>query len=555
VITTKLRPHLEKLLLAFIFLIVSASTIVWTLRDRTPPAWDPSDHITYGYDYYRLLAHADLSGFAREFFTVRHYYAPLVHLITALVFLVFGASRLTGIAVNLLSLAAMMWAVAWISRRLYTKAFVAEGRDNDPPAASVLVSVLPALIAAGYHFSAWLIHDAFLDFPLTAAVTVALALLIRADDFRVQRHALAFGVAAGLGMLVKQTFAFFLLFPALYVVARVLWTRDRRAILNLSLAVVVLIAIAAVWYGPHLQDVIAIYRENQQAAVNENEAPLYSFDSNFFYVHALISMQMQLPLAVVFAAGLIYSLIRLGKQSVILYLWLLSGIVCFSLVANKDVRYTVPVLPAAALISMCWLGESASLIAKLNGAARRVAVVLKVALVAAIAGWAFVSFFNAQWPRPGWGTAIDTPRYRWMVFSRNYYGFDHRPLQDDWSVPEIVGALSRPTGPPPVLGVIVNLPYLNPSSLSLFSRLLGEQRAASPLLDVRWVVEPSMIDRIQDCDYILVRTGLDKADWVAKIERDVEKLLRDNPNEFARDNSFPIPLPDAEAVIYRHQKK
>jgi hypothetical protein len=40
-----------------------------------------------------------------------------------------------------------------------------------------------------------------------------------------------------------------------------------------------LILVAAVWYGPHLQDVIAIYRENRQAAVNENEAPLFTFDS------------------------------------------------------------------------------------------------------------------------------------------------------------------------------------------------------------------------------------------------------------------------------------
>src|SRR6185436_6293615 len=98
-------------------------------------------------------------------------------------------------------------------------------------------------------------------------------------------------------------------------------------------------AIAAIWYGPHLQDVIAIYRENQQAAVNENEAPLYTFDSNFFYVHALISMQMQLPLASIFVIGLIYSLIRCRKQSVILYLWLVGGIALFTLVANKDVRY------------------------------------------------------------------------------------------------------------------------------------------------------------------------------------------------------------------------
>ena len=75
---------------------------------------------------------------------------------------------------------------------------------------------------------------------------LALALLIRAGDFRVPRHALAFGVAAGIGLLVKQTFAFFFVLPALYVVIRVLLTRDRRAILNLALAAVVMIVVASV---------------------------------------------------------------------------------------------------------------------------------------------------------------------------------------------------------------------------------------------------------------------------------------------------------------------
>ena len=553
--TTKLRPHLHNLLLVSIFITLSTSTIIWTLRDSTPPPWDPSDHLTYAYDYYRLLAHADFSGFARELFTTRHYYAPFVHLVSAGVFLILGASKLTGIIVNLLSLAALLWAVAWTSRHVYTQRPATPESTNAPVSPPVLLSVMPALIAACYHFSSWLMHDAFLDFPLTAAVAVSFALLIRADDFRVRRHALAFAVAAGIGLLVKQTFAFFFVLPGVYVAIRVLWTRDRRAIFNLALAGVVLILVASIWYGPHLQDVIAIYHENRQAAVNENEAPLFTFDSNFFYVHALISMQMQIPLAVIFVIGLIYSLVRCRKQSMILYLWILSGITCFALVANKDVRYTVPVLPGAALISVCWL----------RGFILRpgpvkipvgVAGVLKAALVAGIAVWAFVSFFNAQWPKAGWGTAIDTPRYRWMVFARNYYGFDHRPLGDDWSVPQIVRMVTEAhTTSPPVLGVVVNLPYLNPSSVSLYARLLAHDRAAPSMIDVRWVVEPSMIDRINECDYVLVRTGLDKADWVASAERNVEQLIRDNPDRFIRAASFPIPLEAAEAVIYRHQKR
>ena len=567
---TNLRPYLDKLLLASIFIVLSASTILWTLRDRTPPPWDPSDHLKYAYDYYRLLAHADFGGFAREFLITRHYYAPFVHLVSAAVFLVLGASRLTGIGVNLLSLAALLWAVASMSRHLYGSPESAEVNITSAPPFALIV--LPALIAACYHFSAWLLHDAFLDFPLIAIVAVSFALLIRADDFRVRRDAIAFAIAAGIGMLVKQTFAFFFVLPAIYAVIRVLRTRDRRAILDLVLAVTVLILIAGVWYGPHFADVIAIYRENQRAAVNENEAPLFTFDSNFFYVHALISMQMQLPLAVVFVAGLVYSLVRCRRQSLMLYLWLLSGIAGFALVANKDVRYTVPVLPAAALLSACWLREFARL--RAETVARKAFGALKGALVAAIAVWALVSFLNAQWPKPGWGTAIDTPRYRWMVFARNYYDFDHRPLNDDWSVPEIVSTISnlprehpiasngssaldsgRAEEPAPVLGVVVNLPYLNPSSVALYARLLTPQRAGPPLIDVRWVVEPSMIGRIDDCDYILVRTGLDKADWVASVERDVEQLIRTTPNRFTRVATFPIPLTEADAVVYRREQR
>ena len=143
-----------------------------------------------------------------------------------------------------------------------------------------------------------------------------------------------------------------------------------------------------------------------------------------------------------------------------------------------------------------------------------------------------------------------------MVFARNYYGFDHRPLDHDWSVPEIVDTVSkRQTATPPVLGVVVNLPYLNPSSVALYARLLTTQRAAPPLVDVRWVVEPSMIDRLNDCDYVLVRTGLDKADWVSGVERDVEQLIRGNPDRFIHEASFPIPLTDAEAVVYRREKR
>jgi hypothetical protein len=163
------------------------------------------------------------------------------------------------------------------------------------------------------------------------------------------------------------------------------------------------------------------------------------------------------------------------------------------------------------------------------------------------------------------GSYIDTPRFRWMVFARNYFSFDHRPLSDDWGVPEVVSALSRPdtnewNGQPatntsqPKIGVVVNLPYLNPSSVALYARLQAPGRAGPPIVTMIWLVNKSAADQISDCDYLLVRTGLDRAEWLAPLERYAEDLIRSNPSGFTRMAGFPIPMDGAEVVLYKINK-
>ncbi len=582
------RPTPARTALAIIFIVLSSSTVAWVLNDKTPPPWDPSDHLSAGYDYYSQIAHLNLSGFAREFFIEPHYYAPLVHLASAAVFLLLGASRLTGVVVNLLSLALLLYSVEWIGRRLYSGSgqwSVASGRGHRMGtgfARQVVGSisapgVAAALLVACYHFPAWLLHDAFLDYPLIAITAFSIQMLIRADDFTSTRSSIIFGVTAGLGMLTKQTYPFFLALPVAYVTARVLLSRKLRAVLNLILAGATAAATAAVWYAPHLKDVIAIYHVNQQAAISENEAPLFTFMSNAFYVHGLISEHTQIIFGGLFVIGMLFSLVRFRNESILLYLWVLGGLFSFAFVANKDMRYTVPILPAAALLSVCWLGGK-----KQSG---KGAAVFKGCAAALIAVWAFVSFFNAQWPAPGMGRYIDTPRFRWMVFGRNYFGFDHRPLKDDWGVPEVVRAVeadarlrhveekssksARPVEPSesvsprthqtwaaavPIVGVVVNLPYLNPSSVALYARLLSQGRAGNPVVDVNWIVVESAKDRVDRCDYIVVRSGLEKAGWVSRMEIYMEELIKGSPARFVKVAEYPIPLQDANVVIYRLAK-
>jgi 4-amino-4-deoxy-L-arabinose transferase-like glycosyltransferase len=588
----KLKNHIGTLLLVLIFVILSASTIKWTLNDKTPPAWDCADHISAGYDFYVPLARGSLQGFVQEFFVEPHYYAPFVHLVSSLMFLIFGVSRLAGIGVNFISLAVLLFSVNWMSQRLYSQKVRERNEESLAPdslpsatkseksAASTTMGVLAALLTVCYHFPAWLLHDGFLDYPLMAIVAASFALLIKADDFHNLKDAALFAVAAGFGMLTKQTFAFFLFLPALYIIIKVLWSRNLKAILNLTLAGIIITAIAAIWYAPHLREVIDIYKVNSEAAISENEAPLYSLMSNLYYAHGIISPQIQLLFGFLFFGGLIYSLIHHRKESTMLYLWIISGLALFAMVANKDLRYTVPLLPAVAILSVCWVGDLQFHIKN------KITFALKLSSVAMIAVWCFVSFFNAQWPADGQGNYIDSPRFRWMVFARNYFGFDHKPMPYDWGVPEIIDAVDKdwrenqPIQPitstmpakdqhpqsssetvspsthqtyddsqTPVLGVVVNLPQLNPSNFAMYSRFAAKERAAPAIIKIDWLTAAGSKDRLEGIDYLVVRTGLDKAEWLAPLERSAESIVK--TPQFKQVAAYPIPLEDAEVVVYR----
>jgi hypothetical protein len=350
-----------------------------------------------------------------------------------------------------------------------------------------------------------------------------------------------------------------------------------------------------------LQDAIAIYRINQQGALDEHEPLVFSRDSLTFYWHSLISAQMQMPLGILFGVGLLYSLIRARRESLMLYLWLLSGIFMFTLVANKDVRYTVPILPAAALLSVCWLREffrsGASTLGPAESPASRwhkPVLALKLALVAAIAGGALVNFYNAQWPAAGQGVYVDTPYFRWWVYGRNYFVYDHRPLPYDWSIPEAVRtvaefpydesspsvrAMTRPMAlrqkypsldphetdkmqkQPygkedlfvwPTLGVVVNRPFLNSSACAWSARVLVPERAGMPLVTIESIGnEAEMAERLDHCDYLLVRAGLDHAEDVRPVERQIEAAVRNNPLRFKEAGRFPTPLDGIDAVLYK----
>jgi hypothetical protein len=327
-------------------------------------------------------------------------------------------------------------------------------------------------------------------------------------------------------MLAKQTFPFFFILPGMVLLCRAWIRRDRRGIANLALSAMVAILVASIWYVPHWKDVIGIYRVNALNAAVENEAPAFSFRYLAYYWGVLGGLQIQLLFSILFVCGLIYSIRHRVRRDWMLYLWILSGVFSFTLLANKDTRYTVPILPAVALISVSWLGN--------------VRVNRRVAVAALIAAYAFISFFNAQWPSSKMDIRLSAMGMPLYFLSGNVYRFDHRPLSEDWSVPEIVHAASGK------LGVAPNIWQLNPSNIELYARIYA------PNVSVVWLSEGFSGNSLDQCDYVLARTHLENAERVEPAERKVGNYLSEHPDHFIPVATYALPHAQ-EAVLYRRK--
>ena len=142
----------EHVLLGIVFIVLTFSTVAWTLANRTPPSWDPADHLRTAYDFYRPLSRGRFAELFRELFlrSARIWSAlSLDH--RRHLFLIAGVSRLTGIAANFAGLAVLLISVNWIGDRLHPS--LPETRSS---VFAMQPGAIAALLAVCYHFPAWL---------------------------------------------------------------------------------------------------------------------------------------------------------------------------------------------------------------------------------------------------------------------------------------------------------------------------------------------------------------------------------------------------------------
>src|SRR6266568_3968669 len=354
------RPLLA---LAGLLLGVCAATSVWLVIDRRPPEWDHANHLERAVDCHRSLRIVAGPG-TREILEASSFYPPLVTCAAGLLYLVLPIAPLTAQAVMMAFLALAMATLYGLGRRL----------------TDVETGVWAAFLFATAPFVVFSLTNFQLDLPLAAMVALALYALVRTETFTDARWSLALGVALGIGMLTKPPFAIYVLPPFLWSVWRAMRAPARARGLGWAAgALAVAFAIALPWYGPRLLGLPLqiLSRSFKQAAEQQNPEPLTV--AGLLYYPRTLPTQLGLLAGLLLLWGL-WAVRHNRAARPLLWLATLTPFAVFSLIQNKNLRYTLPILPAVALVAAIGLGSLPLPARRWIGAAAALLGVLQVSM-------------------------------------------------------------------------------------------------------------------------------------------------------------------------------
>jgi len=208
-------------------------------------------------------------------------------------------------------------------------------------------------------------HEFFLDPPEAAMVAVTVWLLLASNRFEDNRYSALAGLTAGLGMLTKQTFPFFIAGLVLVMLARGGWRQWRGLLVFAGVTA----AVAGPWYVIHLEQIRASGASVEAAATAGGRNPArWSGENLSWYAWAVTNHVLLLPLSLAAAAGAAVGAVRFARTRAKdnLVPELLGGLIASWLILTifipfKDNRYILPFLVYAAVLGTVWLVASSPL--------------------------------------------------------------------------------------------------------------------------------------------------------------------------------------------------
>lgn len=488
--------------LGAVFAVLVVVVVIWVRMDRRPPEWDHANHLERALRCHLSLADgqiwAAISGDSA-------FYPPLVPCAAGVLYFLFPVTPLTAQAVMLAFLALGMAATFGVARILWG--------DRAGLLAGFLYGTAPFVVFSLLNFQ--------LDLPLASIVALTLWVVLKTEGFRRPGWSVALGVVVGLGLLTKPTYLVYVLAPIVHQVFAGAHPGERRRRLAwFGVATAIAAFIALPWYGQRIVGMpFQVVDRSFKQAAEADQAALFSWIWLSFYPR-VFQPQFGLLAGVACAWGL-FALWADRRARAFLWLATLPALIVFSIIQNRNLRYTLPLLPAAALVATAGVRA-------LPRIGRQVAVVALIA-VAALQ----VSMTTFAVPRPP----------TWDIFLTSIV-LPQEPMTTDWKQDEILDGLTKASGgKPATVSVVPNYNFLAVSNL----RYEALRRNLPLEMTRAWNGPPLGVD------LMVLKTGSQGPAFSAgKLEAIMRALDGGDPDLAI---AFPIvaqyPLPDGSQAIIR----
>lgn len=333
----RVLPNFPFILLVGVILVHLVSNIVWLKLNTAPLPWDPSSHTYIALDIHEKLKSLNF----QEILSSSNYYPIGIHFIAALLLTIFGKSiLLTQFVGTIFFVISMVFLYLYIDLLFKNKKL------------ALLTTTIFSLSPLIFSQSRLLM----LDIPLIAILIISLYFLEKSNNLSNRLFTLGFFMFVGFLLLTKWTGLVYLLFPLLLTLINI-W-RDKKiskVLINTILGVILVFIIAAPWYLTNFDSINYLAKINLIGEKGADPADLLSIENIFLYSKIFTSFQVYFFVAFTFFASLIFIALSKIPRKALIIGTIATSYFIFTFISNKDVRYTMPIIPFVALATSIFI--------------------------------------------------------------------------------------------------------------------------------------------------------------------------------------------------------
>lgn len=310
---------------------------VWLGLNKTPPAWDQAAHIRSSVIWNRALIGESSFNF-KQLIGQSWGYPPLIMFLGGIWSLVFGIGIAQITFLNTLFLIGGIVGVYFLTKELSKS-------DLSAGIAAFLFSFFPVIFDISRNF--------LLDLPLTVFIIWAIWSFIKSNCFLNFKYSFLFLLFFVLSSLTKLNGFLYFLPIFIYAVYFAIKSKKIKIIKNLIImAVFYGIGVGWWWiinFSNIYQYLTGLAGQGEPLA---DPMDLFKLETWFYYLKLFFLQQVSPIVALIFFGALgFWKKLKITKENKVLFLlFLIVNYLVFTIIKNKDFRFTMPLLPMVAVI-------------------------------------------------------------------------------------------------------------------------------------------------------------------------------------------------------------